>query len=152
LYQLSPLNHFIRYEAWRHDNTQANRDAFTKFIRNELPQETYIALADCYTSIGLQDDAFEILNLAPTSVIARYHLAWYSDQQKAGSGKAFLDEANQMPAEFVLPFHGTTAAALEWAIEASSSWKPRYYLGLIRWSRDDQEGARTLFAQCGDPY
>ena len=53
--------------------------------------------------------------------------------------------------EFVFPFRQNTVDVLNWVIDQSPDWKPRYYLGLIYWSRNNQARAKELFTQCGDP-
>lgn len=151
LAELTPLNHFVRYEAWRHESNEENKKAFTRHIRHELSHETYITLSDWYASIGMLDDAIEILRLSTPAPLVKYHLAWRQEQRQPGSGKALLEEANNLSADFVMPFYASTEKALSWAMEASTSWKPHYYLGLLRWSRNDLEGARALFKECGEP-
>jgi len=38
----------------------------------------------------------------------------------------------------------------EWAMRQTSDWRPKYYLALILWSRNDLERARDLLWQCGE--
>lgn len=148
---LSPLNHFIRFERYRATGTEENKAAFTDMIRNELPQETYLEMADWYQQVGRTEDALAVLSLALENPIALYSMAYLQEGQQSGTGKDLLAKANSLSPEFVFPFRASTAEALAWAITQSDDWKPKYYLGLIHWSRDNLEQAKTLFAQAGEP-
>lgn len=151
LEELTPLNHVIRFERLRLDNSDANEKAFTGNIRNELPQETYLELADWYVSLGLQDDALELLTLSPENPEAAYRMAFLQEQKKAGSGKDLLNKANAMSPLLVFPFRAETAKALEWAISESNEWKPKYYLALFNWNFNNVQRAKQLIAECGQP-
>ena len=151
LTDLNPLNHFIRFEKYRWDNSDTNQKAFTGYIRNEMPQETYLELADWYLSLGLLQESLDVLALAPENPIVFYRMAFLKDKLQAGSGKEFITNANSISPERVFPFRASTAEALEWVIRQSNDWKPKYYLALIHWSRNDMDRARELFAECGEP-
>lgn len=148
---LSPLNHTIRFERFRSENTAERKNKFTSMIRNELPHETYLDMADWYQSLGREDDALAVLSLAPQHPIVYYRMAYLKDLDKKGSGKELIEKANSLSPELVFPFRATTARALASVMEQSNDWKPKYYLALIYWSRDNTEKAKELFAQCGDP-
>jgi len=148
---LSPLNHVIRFERYRSENTAQRQNEFTAMIRNELPHETYLDIADWYESLGLEDDALAVLSLAPENPIVLYRMAYLNEQHKKGSGKDLIERSNSLSPELVFPFRATTAKALASVIELTNDWKPKYYLGLIHWSRDHIDKAKELFAQCGNP-
>ena len=49
----------------------------------------------------------------------------------------------------VFPFREEEIPLYEWVIsQRPDDWKPRYYLGLILWSKGRVDEARALFAQC----
>lgn len=51
--RLDALNHFIRFEDYWHQKTDATQNAFTNLIRDELPQQTYLQLAIWYYQYGI---------------------------------------------------------------------------------------------------
>lgn len=148
---LTPLNHFIRFEEYRWDNSDANRNKFTETIQNEMRHETFLELSDWYQSLGLLNESLEVLSLAPENPVVYYRSAWLQDQLKPGSGVALIEKANRISPALVFPFRASTAEVLEWVINQSSDWKPKYYLGLIHWSRNHTDRAKALFEQCGNP-
>lgn len=148
---LSPLNHFIRFERYRTKESEENKTAFSGMIRNELPHETYLEMADWYAQVGRTEDALAVLSLAPENPVVLYKMAYLKDRHQPGSGKDLLNKANSLSPELVFPFRASTADALEWVITQSNDWKPKYYLALIHWSRDNNEKAKQLFTQAGEP-
>ncbi len=151
LEELSPLNHFVRFEKFRRRNSDESKREFATAIRNELPHETYQHLADFYTSLGLLDDAAEVLMLSPQNPEVSYRIAYLKDKLQPGSGKAFIEKGNALSPALVFPFRTSSAEALEWVIAQTQDWKPRYFLGLIYWSRDNAARAKELFRSCGEP-
>lgn len=148
---LTPLNHFIRFEKYRGDNSEQNKKRFTENIRNELPQETYLQLADFYQSIGLPEDAIAVLELSPENPEALYRLAFLKGQGDASAAQPLIDRANGLSPLLVFPFRANSAKALEWIVTRTGSWKPKYYLALIYWSRNNTARAKELFTSCKDP-
>ncbi len=151
LKKLNPLNHFIRFESYRLDPTESTRKNFTSLIRNELPHETYLQLADWYFSLNLWKESLEVLNLAPPTPEVYY---WKAYLQMKANGDGVTDNLNKATAlspELVFPFRSNSATVFDWVITQTPDWKPKYYLGLIHWSRNNNERARELFNQCGNP-
>ncbi len=151
LEELSPLNHFVRFEKFRRRDSDDSKGEFTTAIRNELPHETYHHLADFYTSLGLLEDAAEVLMLSPQNPEISYRIAYLKDKLQPGSGKTFIEKGNGLSPALVFPFRASSAEALEWVITQTQDWKPRYFLGLIYWSRDNTARAKELFRSCGEP-
>ena len=151
LRELTPLNHFIRFEQYRWKNSEVNKKQFTDGIQHEMRHETFLELADWYLSAGQPEESLVVLSLAPENPIVYYRIAFLQERLKAGSGKTFIEKANRISPALVFPFRASTAEALEWVISESVDWKPKYYLGLIHWSRNDTSRAKDLFSQCGDP-
>ena len=148
---LTPLNHFIRFENYRLDNTETNKKEFTGLIRNELPHETYLQLADWYLSVGQPEESLQVLLLAPQTPEINYWIAYLMNLSKEGDGKQFIKKANSQSPELVFPFRSTSAQVLNWAISQTPDWRPKYYLALIHWSRNDTDRAKELIGQCGQP-
>jgi tetratricopeptide (TPR) repeat protein len=151
LKELTPLNHFIRFEQYRWQESEATKREFTTRIQNEMPHETYLELADWYLSLRDLGESLEVLKLAPENPEVYYRMAFLKNQIKSGSGEEFIEKANRISPALVFPFRATTAEALEWVITQTHDWKPKYYLALIHWSRQHTDRAKELFAQCGDP-
>ena len=148
---LSPLNHFIRFEEYLADKSESAKKEFTGMIRNEMPQESYLELVDWYVSLGQSEDALALLALAPETPIVLYRMAHLSEERKPGSGKELIDKADRLSPAMVFPFRANTAEALQWVVSQSADWKPKYFLGLIYWSRNNTEKAKDLLSQCGQP-
>lgn len=148
---LNPLNHFIRFEEYRWSPTDVNKDKFTSLIRNELPHETYLQLADWYYSLGLLKESLEILSFSKPNPEVYYWMAFIKSKLNETDASALIDKANALSPELVFPFRNNSAEVLTWVITQSQHWKPKYYLGLIFWSRNNQERAKELMAKCGDP-
>jgi Tfp pilus assembly protein PilF len=151
LTELTPLNHFIRFERYRWENSEAARNEFQESIQNELPHETYLELADWYLSMGLPTESLEVLKLAPENPEVYYRMAFLHDNLQPGSGKDLIEKANKLSPALVFPFRASTAEALEWVISQSPDWKPKYFLALIHWSRNHTQKAKELLAACGNP-
>ena len=120
-------------------------------IRNELPHETYLEMADWYEQVGRTEDALAVLSLGPVNPVALYRMGYLKERIQAGSGKDLIARANELSPDFVFPFRASTAEALQWATTQSDHWKPNYYLALIHWSRNNDEKAKELFKQAGEP-
>ena len=148
---LTPLNHFIRFEEYRWENSDANKTQFVSAVQNEMKHETFLQLADWYSAAGQLEESIEVLSLAPENPEVYYRIAFLKDKLKTGSGKAFIEKANDISPALVFPFRASTAETLEWVISQSQDWKPKYYLALIHWSRNDKDGAKELFSAAGDP-
>ena len=66
------------------------------------------------------------------------------------SSVAVLQRAESASPRLVFPFRSESAEVFEWAMRAvPGSWRPKYYLALIRWSRNDLPRARALLDECG---
>ena len=151
LNELTPLNHFIRFEQYRWQDSEGNKKEFTSRIQNEMPHETYLQLADWYLSLDQFEESLEVLSLAPENPEVYYRMASLNNKLGNGDGKKFIEKANNLSPELVFPFRSSSAEILNWVISQSPNWKPKYYAGLIHWSRNDVDRAKELFAQCGDP-
>ncbi len=148
LAKINPLNHFTRFEEYRLLNTEAAKYKFTTLIRNEMPHESYLQLADWYLSVGLEKESLEVLRLAPANPEVLYWMAYLKRNEKGGESKETIDRANAMTPELVFPFRSSSAKVLQWCINQTARWEPKYYLGLIYWSKNNLSRTKELFAQC----
>ncbi len=139
---LDPLDHLARFE--RYFRNRCGKEEVTGLIRSELPHETYLELAAWYHSIGRDNDAARVLELAPPVAEALYWLAYLHRDTN------LLAKAEKTSPEFVFPFRIESVPVFKWAQENVSSWRPAYYLALIRWYQGDTTQVAKLLSECGD--
>jgi len=151
LKKLNPLNHFIRFEEFLWQPSKINKDKVSSGIQNELPHETYLQLANWYYSIGLLKESLEVLSLSAPHPEVYYWMAFLKHKLNETDAADFIEKANGLSAQLVFPFRSNSVEVFTWVINQSEHWKPRYYLGLIFWSRNNLTRARELFAACGEP-
>jgi predicted Zn-dependent protease len=136
-----PLNHFARFEKYLWQPTTENKAQFTRLIKNEMPQETYLELAIWYFNIGRKEEAAKILQLSPANAEVLY---WQS----------FLEnkplKPDQLHPDLVFPFRPETAEVLKRLIQQNDYWLLKYHLALIQWSYDNIALAKQLFEACGN--
>ncbi|WP_288204972.1 DUF5107 domain-containing protein [uncultured Parabacteroides sp.] len=142
-----PLYHAARFENYLL-NRMDEKD-FGSLIRNELPFETYMELAEWYETVGCNEEALSLFSFAENYPIAGYKKAWllHKSGDEAGSMIA-LEKANAQSPEAVFPFRPTSLKALEWAKTVRPDWKISYYEGLIYWANQDKAKALVLFEGC----
>lgn len=144
-----PLYHAARFENYLLKGT--DKKEFESLIRNELPFETYMELAEWYESVGCKEEALILLSFASHYPIANYKSAWLLHAQgKEEAARKKIEEANNQSPEAVFPFRPSTLKALEWAKSVQPDWKIGYYEGLIYWANQEKEKALALFNACGE--
>jgi tetratricopeptide (TPR) repeat protein len=146
---INPLNHFAYFESYLLRGTPGAQKTFTSGIRNELPVETYLELAAWYYRVGLLSDAKKVLALAPANAEVLFWLA-FLEQKSSSSYEKALARAIDASASGVFPFRAESTEVFAWATSVTNNWKPKYFLGLIYWSRNQLSKARELFAACGN--
>lgn len=146
---INPLNHFAWFESYLLRGTPSSQKAFTSLIRNELAVESYLELGAWYYRAGLVKDARSVLSLAPSNAEVLFWLA-YLDSKLTGSYDKSLSAAVAASPSGVFPFRAESAEVFSWATGVTHDWKPKYFLGLIYWSRNQLDKARELFAACGN--
>ena len=145
---LDPLNHLARFEAYLLDGLAQSKQTFVSGIRNELPQETFLELAAWYFRLGRWSEATKVLESAPPTAEILYWLAWL-ENRRGGDFRQILARADAASPRLVFPSRSESAEVLEWAVGVSPSWRPKYYLALILWSRNETAKARDLMTLCG---
>jgi tetratricopeptide (TPR) repeat protein len=147
---IDPLSHLANFEAYLADRSQENLDQFRSMIRCELPAETHLELASYYLGLKQYDEARLVLQQAPPHPMVSYWLAYVSEltkqPQKAGE---YLAKAIEQSTSLVFPFRQESAEILAWAEKQKPHWKTKYYLALLLWSKDRNEGAQEQFVACG---
>ena len=140
LRQYDPLNHFERFEKYLLKPTTENKTRFVSFIRNEMPQETFLELAIWYSNIGRKDEAIKILELSPVNAEVLYWRAYLENKPL---------NRDALKPEFVFPFRPETAVVLKSLIQKNDYWLLKYHLGLIQWSYGNMSVAKQLFEAMG---
>jgi len=131
--EIDPLNSFARFEK---------NDEFAKVLNYEMPDQICLELAIWYYNIGLTDKAVQVLNMTSATPLINYWLAYISRDT------ALLNKAISASPAFVFPFRNENVEVLEWAKTQNSSWKTKYYIGLIYWSKGQMEVAKKNFKSC----
>lgn len=148
LLDIDPLSHYAHFEQYLLAPTPANQFIFQNAIRNELPHETYLELAMDYANQGQNEEARQMLALAPAYPTVSYWLAYLTRDAAPAESQKHLQKAISLSPELVFPSRLEEVPVLIWAEKQSSSWKNRYYLGLIYWHIRDLDNAKKLFASC----
>ena len=131
-----PLFHAARYEL--------EGTAFSRFVRSELPEQTFIELGSWYAETGLRENALELFALAgenPIALVSAAHLR---------KDAAALAKAAALPVSGVFPFRRETLPALRWAAKSDGNWKFRYYLAVALASFHLDAEADALLDGCGN--
>ncbi len=149
LENLTPLNHFPRFEKMQIKDNRQNYHKFTSMIRNELPYETFIEMACWYDYLGLRSEAVSLLKMSPENVLVNLKLAYLLDLNNDSESVKYLEKALNQSPEFVLPFRMEFIPVLNHIINKNNDWKFKYYLGLLHWKLGNIELARDLFSACG---
>jgi Tfp pilus assembly protein PilF len=132
--KLNPLNEFwlknLTLEALRSPRSHLSKA--DNSIRNEMPNETITEYDFFYSDLNTN------INWNGSKP---YHDLLFKNE---------VEKAVQLSSEKYFPFRPESAAILEKAITKTSSWKPKYYLALIKWHFRDFDAAKKLFAECGN--
>jgi len=150
IFRIDPLSHFARFELSLLDETRAGREAFTSFIRSELPHETYLELAMLYFRLGLMDEAAKVLGLAPSHPVVDYWLAYLWREKDEAKSRQSLEKAEAASPRLVFPHRREDIPVLRWAAAKTAGWKTSYYLGLVLWNAGVIEEAKELFKGLAD--
>lgn len=147
----TPLNHWARFESYLLNPSAEALESFKGKIKNELPHETYMELAEWYEASGCREEAMKLYAIIANYPIALYRYAYLLHLQgmdnKAGE---LVDKAENLSPEYVFPFCPGSLAALEWCSSIRPSWKLSYYMALLHWHSGRREEALTLLNQCED--
>ena len=147
-----PLYHAARFEQlYQGEGSGHPIDDLQSLIRNELPFETYMELAEWYESVGCTEEALSLLSCAGNYPIDLYKQAYLLHQ--AGNddeSRGMLQRAGALSPAMVFPFRPSSLKALEWAKTVQPDWKIDYYEALIRWANQDKAKALELLENCGE--
>ncbi|MGA2533641.1 MAG: DUF5107 domain-containing protein [Candidatus Aminicenantales bacterium] len=148
LEEFDPLDHLIRFERYLLEPTDARLTEFKSLIRNELPHESYLEMAQVYIRTGCPADAITLLKNAPAQPEVSAWLAYLLKDAAPAESAAFLDKSIGLSPLLVFPFREESIPVFEWAAASRpTAWKPKYYLGLILWAKGRIEETKDLFAR-----
>lgn len=144
-----PDNPYVALEKYLTTGNAQDGATFQALIRNELPAQTYLEMAIWYkTKLNRGTDAIRILELAPPNNLIDYWLAYLHNDDDQGS--QYLLEADAGQPEFVFPFRRESARMLDWVVDQTDHWKPRYYQALIHAHVGNTDSARKLLDKIPD--
>ncbi|NKI26989.1 DUF5107 domain-containing protein [Arenibacter sp. 6A1] len=115
-------------------------------VTNELPSESYLELALQYLAYGQEEDALQILKLAPQHPVVALYIAYLSKEDQNN----LMGMALSMNADMVFPHRTETGMVLKEFLNNNDHWKLKYYLALQQWSKGNLEEAKKLFLECGN--
>ena len=144
LIEIDKTNHFVRFERFMLDETEKMERSFTEHITNEMPLETYLELAVFYKEIACNNEAVQLLKMAPSHPITSIWLANLDSK----NAEKHISQAISASPYLVFPFRNETAEILETLIANNDNWKLKYYLGLIYWNRGLESKTKDLFEAC----
>jgi len=149
LLEVDPLDHLARFELYLLDPIAKNLETFKSLIRNELPHETYLETALTYMRRNCDGDAAAVLKNAPDYPTVCYMLSRLALPGSPEESRAYLDKASSLSPSLVFPFREEEIPLYEWAVSVRpDDWKPKYYLGLILWSKGRIDETKALLGQC----
>lgn len=137
-----PLNHAARYELWRCTNSDDDKNQFLRTIGGELPVETFLELAIAYNQLGLEQDAIQLLHMAPENAETAYWLAAL-ENTRVMANKPLI-------ADFVFPFRRETGAILQKIVAGNDHWLPAYHLALFYLNTQRTAEAKQMLEKCGN--
>ncbi|MEA1898790.1 MAG: DUF5107 domain-containing protein, partial [Bacteroidota bacterium] len=143
LSELDPTLHFASFENYLWD--AMSKEDFQASFYNELPIESYLELAIFYHKLGCDNEAMEVLSLAPENPIVSLWMAKLDKKNQA----SHLNRAMNIPVNMTFPYREETAGILKDMVKEYESWKFKYYLALIYWHKGLTNKAKTLFMECG---
>ena len=149
LLALDPLSHVAHVEAALRAGSASSLKSVLAFIRNEMPSETLLELAIWYVDVGQLATADQLLALAAPNPELLYWRAFLHDRLGLDGVATLVTEAGAASPRLVFPSRIESVPVMEWAQRRTSSWLPRYFLALIRWSQGDSATARRILTEIG---
>ncbi|HSH19228.1 MAG TPA: hypothetical protein VLA03_02170, partial [Draconibacterium sp.] len=131
--RIDPLNSFARFEK---------KEDFNLVLNYEMPDQICLELAIWYHILGLNEKAVQVLKMTNATPLINYWLSYILKDSE------LLNKAISASTAFVFPFRRETLNVLEWAQTQNNSWKTKYYLGLIYWSKGRINEAQQHFREC----
>ncbi len=107
--ELDGTNHFQRFENYLISDKTTDKELFLKGITNELPHESFLDLAINYSKKGCNEEAVEVLKLAPENTVVNLWLAYLIPVNK----ELYLNKVLNQSPQLVFPYRVETAEILK---------------------------------------
>ncbi|MBU6366880.1 MAG: DUF5107 domain-containing protein, partial [Gemmatimonadetes bacterium] len=143
---VDPLSVQLRLERALAAGDPAPAATVARGLRSELPEQQLLELAGWYLAAGDSAAAMVALEGAgeiPEALYWRAALA--PPTQRAG----LVARGDAVSPRLVFPFRPELVPALREAARGSSSWRPRYYLGLALWGMGQVARADSILTSLG---
>jgi tetratricopeptide (TPR) repeat protein len=137
------LSHFADFEHYLLNPTEDNLSKFRSSITNEMPYQTYLELAMVYYGMGLNDDAFAVLEKSVSNPLIMLWKAYLKQDVP------ILNEVAAASPAFVFPYRTEDVNALTWTVSRNTSWKFKYYLALNYIAIQRRAEGMKLMRDCG---
>ena len=137
------LSHFADFENYLLNPTDNTLKNFASTITNEMAYQTYLELAMFYFGLGLNDDAYTVLEKAPVQPLVMLWKAYLRNDN------SLLNEVAVASPAFVFPYRTEDIGVLEWAVSKNSNWKFKYYLALNKISIQRRDEGMKLLRDLG---
>jgi tetratricopeptide (TPR) repeat protein len=131
--QADKIDHFAQYEATSTITTQS-----------EFPYQIYLEVALEYLSLGLKDDAIDVLSKSPQHPEVTTWLAYLKNDTQ------LLKQVAGESSAFVFPYRTESLLPLQWAVSQNDNWRFKYFLGLNYYTLQRDKEAIDMFNACGD--
>ncbi|WP_162344247.1 DUF5107 domain-containing protein [Cyclobacterium salsum] len=143
LWDIDPLNHFIRFEQYLNEPKPAALETVHSLINNEFPYQTHLELAATYLKYNRNAEALQVLAESPAHALVDLWTA-FLDKNQQDSG---LDALLAKPIAFVLPYRKESLEMLNRARQERTHWKLDYYLALNLMAFNEPEEAAKLLTE-----
>ncbi len=127
---LDPLNHFVFMEGFLTSGAEADKKAVAASHRSELSYQTMLELALYYHAVGRDQDALEVLHLAPEHPLIDLWIAYLIKDTPGGDAQDYLAKVETASPDLIFPYRQETFKVLSWAQGASTDWHIDYYEAL----------------------
>lgn len=135
------MSHFVNFEKYLWNNTEAQKQEFVNLLRGEMPQETYNELGVFYHRAGCDSEARTLFSMALPSAEATYWLSYLQHQ------KVDFSNINVVTS---LPFRSETGSVMEQLLQSENNWKLKYQLALVYANKNRLNEAEKLLQECGN--
>nr|WP_281503815.1 DUF5107 domain-containing protein [Arenibacter sp. F26102] len=147
LLKIDPLNHFVQIES-QFVVGDLPLEIPTQ-INNEFPDESLLELAIYYNSLGLDQEAREVLKLSKNNVKTNLWTAYLNKDMESDLSGKYLTKSIESPINFVFPYRPETIPVLQWAMAKNGNWKLKYYLAQNYIAVGQKKLGLQLLKDCG---
>lgn len=140
LHSYNPLNHIAAFENYLANPNAQNKEQFLSTITNEFPVETFLEMAIWYWNIGRNNEALQLLQMAPQNPEVQIWRAYLTRQP--------LPEKVQP--DLIFPFRNETNHIIKQLMQQRKHWLLHYCSALIERNNNHPRLALNLLLDCGN--